>query len=273
MQDQINALREAFSSDTSKPFELKPTLGALASPSVEKQLTPPLSQQSSPDDPAAIDVWPTLRNQALPGARSAISELEAQFAPSSMPSHITSHPVMGYIPEDFSAQPSSAPTSAPYGMNQLLQSSMNVPVHEAGYPAPHTPGSELQTPVWDPSSIISQWNTAFGNPVAPPSASPASEEPSMLPANLVGGPTSMAMLNQNTVLQPSVSSHNHSPVYGQNISPVAGNMMSQAGTAPAVTSVMWQDAFTDAYISGHNKRHRDDTYDGSMYVGGAKRRG
>lgn len=259
MQTQINALREAFSLDATQPFELKPTLNGMRSPSTEKQLTPPAMQVPTPSE-----AWPRIPTQPLQSA-SPISEYgNNNFAPTSVPS-ITSHPNISFsTPSEAYNLPAS--TSYPSASaRRLLTPSSATLSGDSSYQIDPVPSNEIQTPVWDPSGIFNQWHNAFGNPVAPPNSSPTLGEPRMLQH----GPTSAPVMGH------SVRSTQRTPP-GQaalyippSMSPTAQSAMPNdvsMSHVPAVTSVMWQDAFTNAYISGHKRSRDDDTQDGAMYA-------
>ncbi|QIW96471.1 hypothetical protein AMS68_001989 [Peltaster fructicola] len=272
MQTQINSLREAFSLDTSRPFELKPTLGGMRSPSVEKQLTPPLSQQSTPGNTSA-DTWQLQAAQSMPAA-SPLSEYGNRFASGSVPNAVTSHPTLAYSQDAY-----SLPTTSGFSAQQRYQPTTSLS-NDQSYGLEPISSNELPTPHWDPSGIFSQWHTAFGTPIQAPASSPPAGEPRMLPGHSMGhtsaGPTSVPMLGVQQRSPPAQA------MYGTPVSPtvqsalpndVSGPGMPSIPTAPTVTSMMWQDAFTNAYISGH-KRYREGSIDGGMYNGyAAKRRG
>lgn len=233
---QIDALRQAFSNDTSKAFELKPDLG-LRSPSVESKPTPPaLYAQGLPTqgDSAWSSVPDTIPSKTI----SPSSEYGQQFqqqppAQPNMPYTTASFPVQGQASYSHHALPqiSTAPTG--YSLEPVIS-------------------NDQHTPVWDPSGIFTQWNSAFGPP-AQPQQTPPGHDPRMQ------APTAAPAVPQQQ--SPNTAQH----VYPQ-------QMPQSAGMMPTVTPVMWQNAFTDAYVSGHgHKRFRDDGVDG--YGGYQKRRG
>lgn len=258
MQAQINSLREAFSLDPSQPFELKPTLSGMRSPSTEKQLTPPISQQTTPNH--TTDSWPQLQAQSLPNAASPLSEYGNNFAPSSV-SSITSHPTIAFSGQQdaFNLTPTSGYAQQPA---RRYPGPTSASLHtDNQFPMDPVSNNELQTPVWDPSGIFNQWHTAFGNPVAPPNSSPTLGEPRMLSQ----APTSNPVMAQGRPIQrtpPAQAAMYTSP----HMSPTAQSAIGddQIPGVPTVTSMMWQNAFTDAYISGH-KRTREDGLDDGMY--------
>lgn len=144
-------------------------------------------------------------------------------------------------------------------------SSLDIPVQTVYAPtslhrvtsAPHTSyalepviSNEQPAPVWDPSGIFHHWNTAFGQPQAT-----ASQHSASLPDPRTQLPSVPLMHQPHTSSgQPSLyTSHQTS----SNITPVAPDPMP---IVPTVTPFMWQDAFTNAYVSGHgHKRYREDS--------------
>ena len=252
VQVQIDTLREAFSQDTSQPFELKPSLG-LRSPSTDSHPTPPGLQQSQPGASVPPSTaWPHLQDAASSKTMSPASDrtpsLDAATGQPSMPFITTSYPVP--------TQAAYAPVSVP----------LPTSTPQTGYSLePVASNEQHSTPVWDPSGIFQQWNTAFGaqaqaTPVQPPALDPRGQH-----IAVPGMP--------QPPHQPSPAA-SQQPVYSsQQTPPAAGTVMPEAIPAmpPVVTPVMWQDAFTNAYVSGHgHKRYRDESVDYGQY---AKRRG
>lgn len=231
---QIDALRQAFSNDTSKAFELRADLG-LRSPSVESKPTPPASQSQPP---------PSHTNQGWAlhdGMSSKTMSPASEYGPPFQQPAATSN--MPFITSSFQMQ-----NQAAYSQPPLPQ----ISTAPTGYGLEAVISNEQHTPVWDPSGIFSQWHSAFGPPAQAQQTPPG----------------------QNM----SVSQPTSAPVIAPQQSPVAAqHMYSQqmpqnTGIMPTVTPVMWQNAFTDAYVSGHgHKRFRDDGTDG--YGGYQKRRG
>jgi hypothetical protein len=83
MQQQVNSLRQAFSADTSKPFELKPTF-PFGSPQVAPQ-TSPLSNDGSyrprhPSHPSPLE-QPGQVNYHAPVAQSLVMMVSGHRAP------------------------------------------------------------------------------------------------------------------------------------------------------------------------------------------------
>ncbi|KAK3116395.1 hypothetical protein LTR53_003259 [Teratosphaeriaceae sp. CCFEE 6253] len=240
---QINALREAFSVDTMQPFELKPSLG-LRSPTLETAPTPSAIQQS----PVGVTV------------QQAGSWIHVPDAPSSK----TMSPLSEYAPPFDRQQAGSLPTlaSSVYGQSSYPASGQSSYAPTALHPVDSAPqtgyaltpvlSNEQATPAWDPSGIFQQWNSAFGGqPQRSPPHAQASEpiHPQTAPPALLP--------------QPSPTSHPaHSGMYSAQPTALnVGTLVPDPAlpAAPTVTPIMWQNAFTTAYVSGHgNKRYRQD---------------
>lgn len=235
---QIDALRQAFSNDTSKTFELKSDLG-LRSPSIESKATPPAVQQHSM--PAQTSQgWSQMQDAMSSKTLSPSSEYGPAFQ------QPAAHSTMPFITSSF-------PTQTPTGYSQQ-HGLPQISTAPTGYGLEPVVSNEQQTPVWDPSGIFSQWNSAFGPPAQPQQTPPGHD-------SRVPQVTSTPAMPQQPQQSPVAAQH----VYSQ-------QMPQAAGMVPTVTPSMWQNAFTDAYVSGHgHKRIRDDVGDG--YGAYQKRRG
>jgi hypothetical protein len=226
---QIDALREAFSQDTNQPFELKANLG-LRSPASDEYPKPVTMQASTNPSVRATPTWQQVQSG---NAQSTISPT-ADYGPPF--EHPPVQAVMPFTTLPMSTQQVYASTAVPYTS-----------------PPPQDGFTMAPEPVWDPSGIFQQWNTAFGSQ-APPQQPPANDQRL--------APNSAPILAQNPpVPQQAIYGHRHTP---PNVGPQVPPDMS------AMSSV-WQDVFTNAYVSGHGKRYRvDDTSDYGQH---AKRRG
>ncbi|KAH6638458.1 hypothetical protein C7974DRAFT_306488 [Boeremia exigua] len=142
MQAQVNSLRQAFSADITKPFELKPTF-PFGSPQVAPQSSP-LSSQGA----------------YRPRHPSHPSPMEQ---PGQINYH--AHPITPPI----SASDLGSKTDSPVAQSLVMMAS--------GQRAPQTnAGMHMQDNVqWNPQRIFDQWNVAFGTP--PPTASSSSSPP------------------------------------------------------------------------------------------------
>ncbi|KAI6799502.1 hypothetical protein KC332_g8541 [Hortaea werneckii] len=247
MQAQINALREAFSTDTSKPFELKPSLG-LRSPSMENQATPPgLRNNSASAQSQRAASWAQLPGNTSSKAISPSSEYPPQIdqvVTQSMQTPST----MAYPTTTYQMAPNSFNTGSMPHVTAAPQSAFPM--------EPVVNSEQPPAPVWDPSGIFQQWSTAFGGAPAPqPVPQPQVGGPRMSHASASGMHSQYSPTSQQTM-------------YGTQQVPNSGAAAIPETTPPipTVTPLMWQDAFTTAYVSGHgNKRYRDDGMDPNSY--------
>lgn len=280
VQAQINTLRQAFSKDSTKPFELKESLG-MRSPTMIHDGLQNGSQTlmgQQPQSSAAQD-WAQVAS-AMPitsvGTTSGFQQqvFGAQSVQTSMSAPA---PMAGYASSFETSRPTSYPTQ-PLGQ-------ATAGGYDQQYPLERVASNEQQAaptpaPVWDPSGIFNQWNNAFGNPPPPTHPSP--------PGARYPQPTSTAALLPTPVSQISPLSDPTGMTgnFFQHAMGGATQLPQQQvpadhvyPTYPAVQTVtpdMWQDAFTSAYVSGHGqKRYRDDTVDssGGFVAYGQKRRG
>lgn len=254
IQVQIEALREAFSVDTSKPFELKPTLG-LRSPALEKNPTPPLAPlQTSGSISAPLHGQPQWAHlQDAPTSRTLSPASEYTQTYESMPSQAP----MQYDNAAFNMPPT---TNYAHQNLQHITSSQPYPLQPA-----LSPEKQQHTPVWDPSGIFQSWNTAFGG------TSQLPQTQTNIQDNHID-PTSVPLMSQSQS-PPAAGQMQGSR---QRAVPAGGSrpMMPNAQPMPLVTPVMWQDAFTNAYVSGHGqKRFREEDLVGYQDSYGSKRRG
>lgn len=252
MVAQINALREAFSRDTSKPFELKPTLG-LRSPPMENELTPPEFRHSPASTSGhAVHSWSHLHDNRDSRHASPTSDFNSPYDVTGVSQGITSQPSVAFNSPNY-----QLPATTSYADQSLHRVS---PIAQTAYGLDPISSHEQQ-PAWDPSGIFSHWNTAFGG--APPRPPP--------PQNGQSTSTPLAAHEQSPGSQ-------HSGYTPQQQQVPPGGMIgpSTIPVVPAVTPVMWQDAFTSAFVSGHGqKRYREASLDHSVYApySSSKRRG
>nr|POE49410.1 hypothetical protein CFP56_50327 [Quercus suber] len=256
MVAQINALREAFSRDTSKAFELKPTLG-LRSPPMENEPTPPAFRSSPTSVSAhAVQSWPHLQDNRDSRHASPTNDFSSSYDVAGARQGITSQP-----PVTFTSPNYQSPVTTSYADHSLHPAT---PLAQTGYALDPVSSNEQQ-PAWDPSGIFTHWNTAFGGaPTRPP-------------------PPPSSLSNGHATSAPLVA-HEHSPgsqhsgytPQQQQVTPGGIIGPSAIPVVPAVTPVMWQDAFTSAFVSGHGqKRYREASIDHSVYApySHSKRRG
>ena len=260
LQAQINALREAFSSDTSKPFELKSTLG-LRSPALEVRSHVPDPRNvvmSAPEQGTSI--WGYLQDANSSKTMSPASELRQGY--DQMPSHAMSVPNTSNLPTATTYDGGSfhTPIHTTYASQNMHQVTSGP---QTGYALEPSSSNEQQvTPVWDPSGIFNQWNSAFGGEAQPPPL-PQMPNPRVQHTPVPG------VAHRQVQQQHPQALYNHD----RQMPPVAASLV-QDLTPPAatVTPLMWQDAFTTAFVSGHGtKRYRAEDV-GNSYGQYPKRR-
>ncbi|KAK7962205.1 lipase regulator 1 [Apiospora aurea] len=177
MVKQIEAVREAFSADTRKPFVLKPSF-PYGSPSMSHQSTPPRASSFKP---------PMIRTSPM-SIDQGMSSLPASQAQVSYINHPITPPV--------SAGPKSDSPAQSLVMMANGQTSQ----------APSHGISMTEAPAWNPSRIFDQWNSTFGapelpnvqaNPATPMSAGPHSIPPQQYSAAPVQTFVTPAMWQQS----------------------------------------------------------------------------
>ncbi|CAA9964483.1 Fungal-trans multi-domain protein [Pyrenophora teres f. maculata] len=232
MQQQVNSLRQAFSADCSKPFELKPTF-PFGSPQVAPQ-TSPMSQHGS----------------YRPRHPSHPSPLEQ---PGQVNYH--AHPITPPI----SASDRGSKADSPVAQSLVMMAS--------GHRGPQ-PNSSMQLPDnahWNPQRIFDQWNVAFGTP--PPTSASSQSSPPLRP-NPSGNDYDLrpAQGGMQTNYQMSNTSPSPSNVHGP-----PGQMppsSTYANAAPVyVTPTMWQEAVASSLPDGLKRRWDGNSAmaDQSMY--------
>ncbi|OQN99474.1 hypothetical protein B0A48_14452 [Cryoendolithus antarcticus] len=275
VQVQINTLREAFSSDTSRPFELKPGLG-MRSPTMEPNRTPPaidssrdvLQRTSSQHQSNAA--WARLQPTMSATPITPLDPYTSSFQSSAIPPTLPDTTPLANSVHVF--EPSLAQTYAVSAYDSHPNSTFQQ--HPQPYGRDTLPNIEPVSQVWDPSGIFNQWHNAFGPATQPQQPSPpnaryaqAAITTSMLPSLTQASP-----LSASTSFPQAYTDGSHPTQHMQQQIPEPVAMTA----IPAVTPVMWQDAFTSAYASGHGqKRYRDDGLDaGNAYNNfDTKRRG
>lgn len=249
VQIQISSLREAFSQDTNRAFELKMNLG-LRSPSVESQPTPPDGQQAQQGGVGhPPPAWAHLQDAGASKTLSPTNEYTPPYDTT------PAQPTLPFTSSSYSV--SSQGAYAPQSIGQVTSAPSQ------GYSLDPVPSTEQTTPLWDPSGIFQQWNTAFGaqGPL-PQQPQPSISDPRM-------HPTSVPVM-------PPLHQSPPPPMYGgQQLPSNAGAALTGTlSNMPTVTPVMWQDAFTNAYVSGHgHKRYREESLEPAPYDEYSKRRG
>ncbi|PVH76410.1 hypothetical protein DL98DRAFT_551174 [Cadophora sp. DSE1049] len=219
MQQQIDALREAFSADTRKPFVLKPSF-PYGSPGGSIHSTPPRS------------------NAQYHPHGSSQQVLEQQHAPQQV--SYTAHPI---------SPPISAGGVDTKSDSPAVQSLVMMATGQRG-PQPQPPistGVPMSDPsTWNPSRIFDQWNTTFGtNPAQSTSA------PQVTPLKIpISGAQEIPTLPElqnlpNTNLQP----HPHTLPPQQYSGPAIPSFVSPS---------MWQESVASVYEGGLKRQHQWD---------------
>ncbi|KAI9842384.1 MAG: hypothetical protein M1837_007304 [Sclerophora amabilis] len=152
MSESIQALREAFSADTSKPFVLKHSF---------PYNSPPTASQRSP--PRNVHYH---QHQDQLSSTKVPQQMEHRMHPLSPPQSAAS----------IDTQPSNDPFAAESFM-ATTTSHAQQPQQRVGNTAPM--GGQL---TWNPTKIFDQWNTAFGTPQG-------NAVPTQTPLNLSSSPS------------------------------------------------------------------------------------
>ncbi|EUC37413.1 hypothetical protein COCCADRAFT_85714 [Bipolaris zeicola 26-R-13] len=231
MQQQINSLRQAFSADCSKPFELKPSF-PFGSPQVAPQ-TSPMSHQGS-----------------------YRSRHASHSSPMEQPGQVNYH-----------AHPITPPISASdHGSKADSPVAQSLVMMASGQRAPQS-ASNLQMPdnvQWNPQRIFDQWNVAFGTP--PPTSASSQSSPPLRPTP---SGTSYDIRQAQEAMQPNYQMANTSP-QSSHIHAASGQMppsSTYSNPAPVyVTPTMWQEAVTSSLPDGLKRRWDGNSMpDQSMY--------
>ncbi|KAI1160722.1 fungal-specific transcription factor domain-containing protein [Nemania serpens] len=172
MLKQIDAVREAFSADTRKPFVLKPSF-PYGSPHPSTQSSPPRAATFKP---------PLLRTSSLD------PHLDVHGGPHS---HVSYHPIT----------PISMASGDGKGDSPSVQSLSMLGAGQSTQPPLSHSLPMVDHPAWNPSRIFDQWNSTFGTPLP---TQPASVTPQSNSLNVSSGapevPTSQDMAIGNAPL-------------------------------------------------------------------------
>ena len=277
VQAQINALRQAFSKDATQPFELKESLG-MPSPTLTYHALPDASahRTAQPVQPGIDHGWAHITS-TMPAESAA---LPAAYHQPPVSSASSTMPVTSSV-GSYNPLPDTSTATTTYTTPAFANATASA--YDQHYSLERLSSNEQQqapAPAWDPSGIFNQWNNAFGNPPPPsqPSApDPRYTQPSSTAALLPTPLPQVSPLNDATGMSGNFFQHALGGATGlpQPQMP-ADNVYPTYPTVQTVTSDMWQDAFTSAYVSGHGqKRYRDDAQDasGDYDAYGQKRRG
>ena len=231
MQTQIDALREAFSADTSKPFQLRPSF-----------------PHGSPGSTHTLGASPSLDLKYQSLSRQTSHEIPYQVQP-------ITPPISAGLDD---------------GRDRSISMPMNVSAQQA-LPMPTTPMSNgqmgwdptkifkyvycylLRTRAY--TNNPSQWTTAFGTPTSTTTSSmPQPSPPLFTPAPMISHdlPNFQDPIQQQQQysIPPSVTSM-------PQVQPVS-QIPRHSSIAPNfVTSSMWRDTVASTYDTGGNKRSWD----------------
>ena len=171
LQKQIDALRMAFSADINRPFELKPSF-PYSSPSEGYESSPPLDVQYQ---------------SQLPPDHSFESQQQIQFQ-SITPPVSTGHRDSNKNSPQMQQTMGLMPTSLPQGSGAM---------------------SQQQMPEWDPSRLMSQWDSAFILPQSTMSPAGSGNSP---PINM-NMATSQSSAAVTMPEQPQIPPQSHPQMY------------------------------------------------------------
>ncbi|KAI0867589.1 fungal-specific transcription factor domain-containing protein [Hypoxylon argillaceum] len=186
MLKQIDAVREAFSADTRKPFVLKPSF-PYGSPHPSTQSSPPRAPTFKP---------PMLRTNSLD------PNLDVHGGHHS---HVSYHPIT----------PISVASGDGKGDSPSIQSLPMLGAGQSTQPPLSHSLPLVDPPTWNPSRIFDQWNSTFGTPLH---AQPASVTPQSSSLNVSSGapevPTSQDIAIANGPLSASTAQLPHQQYSG-----------------------------------------------------------
>ncbi|KAL8708303.1 MAG: hypothetical protein Q9220_006778 [cf. Caloplaca sp. 1 TL-2023] len=219
MQSSIDALREAFSADISKPFQLRSNF-PYGSPRAALK----------PSEPVEVKYHPTLDRQSS----------------HEQPPHI-----------HYGSQPLTPPMTA--GLEDTNSGSMHLGMmsngHQQGLQMDHV---NMDQSAWNPTRIFDQWNTAFGTPASTVNSSLNHSQPSppiYTPSSIASH--DMAHVNESMQQQQQQYPMQSTMAPLQQVQPTP-HMPQYASTAPSfVTSSMWRDTVANTYDPGGMKRRWD----------------
>ncbi|KAI8947224.1 fungal-specific transcription factor domain-containing protein [Xylaria longipes] len=218
MLKQIDAVREAFSADTRKPFVLKPSF-PYGSPHPSTQSSPPRATTFKP---------PLLRTNSLD------PNLDVHAGPHS---HVSYHPI---TPISVSSGDGKGDSPSVQSLSMLGASQSTQP------PLSHTIPLVDHHPTWNPSRIFDQWNSTFGTPLP---TQPATVTPESNSLNVSSGAPEVPTTQDIAIASAPLSAPPPQlPPHQQYSAPPMQTF---------VTPAMWQESVASVYESGGLKRHWD----------------
>ncbi|KAF2707536.1 hypothetical protein K504DRAFT_383460 [Pleomassaria siparia CBS 279.74] len=210
MHQQVNTLRQAFSADVTKPFELKPSF-PFGSPQVLAQSSP-------------------ISNEG-----SYRSRHPSQQSPLEHPGqvHYHTHPITPPI----SASDHDLKADSPVAQSLVMMASGQRTVQPSS-------GMPMQESVqWNPQRIFDQWNVAFGTP--PPSSSSNSPPLRPLPSGSYDIRTPQEASQQPNYQLPNVSPQSNNHATSQSQLPSSSSYTTP--NVPYVTPTMWQEVVASSF--------------------------
>ncbi|RDW87690.1 hypothetical protein BP5796_03384 [Coleophoma crateriformis] len=218
MQQQIDALREAFSADTRKPFVLKPSF-PYGSPGAPVHSSPPRSNMNR--QPTSI---------------AGQHGLEHQSAHQPQVSY-TNHPISPPI----SAGGVDTKSDSPAVQSLVMMASGH------GHRIPQQSSVPMaETSAWNPTRIFDQWTTSFGTPPASSTSAP-SQAP--LKLSVPGAPEVQSLPDVQSL--PNVS-------LPPNSQPLPQQQYSAAPIPSFVSPSMWQESVASVYEGGLKRQWEYD---------------
>ncbi|KAL2271243.1 hypothetical protein VTJ83DRAFT_614 [Remersonia thermophila] len=275
MQKQIDSVREAFSADIRKPFELKPSFpygsphsASLPSPPGGHHHRPPQQQQQQQHHhhhhrpTLNVSTATQMPHSQVSYTTNATASHHLPLTPVSVGAIDSSKSAAGSSHHEDSPDVHSLTTTMPsvHGSQAPSGVSQAMPLAEAGG--------------WNPSKIFEQWNTSFGpQPIQP---SPPTI-PSQIPTtSATGAPTTAATTPTAGGLDASGLHHHHH--HGAHPLPHPQHLRTAMPPIPPypvapptfVTPAMWQESVASVYEGGLKRSWDYDSQHEQASVGGKR---
>ncbi|KAF2146863.1 uncharacterized protein K452DRAFT_218581 [Aplosporella prunicola CBS 121167] len=234
MQAQVNNLREAFSADLNKPFELKASF--------------PLGSPAINTNPSPISEGGYRRNTGHDPSLEQPGQV-----------NYTNHPI---------SPPISASGTDPKADSPVVQSLVMMAAGQR-QPQPSTTMQNQEPVQWNPTRLFDQWNTAFGTP--PPTTTSQSSPPLRPPpSGTYELRTPQETQPPGYYHASSVSPHTHQvPSVPAQLPPPVSYA---APPGNYVTPSMWQDVVASSFGDGGLKRRWDYSSPGMIDQGQVAKR-
>lgn len=244
MKNQIDALREAFSADTSKPFELKSTFPH-GSPSIKIQPSPPLDMKyqhpiigdQEHHEPTTQAHYHTGHLPMTPPISTDHNDHDRSLGPALA------------MMTSYQQQPMTIATNA-IGTDQTAWNP--TPIFEYG--SNKHDENKVKS---DTNKSSSQWNTAFETPPsiidANNSSLPQSSPPLYTPSSM--GSSDLSLLHDSMQQQQYSPASSMAPL--SQIQPTSSQPSYTSAGHSFVTSSMWRDTVASTYDPNGLKRRWD----------------